>query len=493
MSKHAYVYLLESTGRTYIGATYDPDHRLRQHNGQIGGGAKATQGRIWDRVLALCGLPDWRTALQVEWAWKHVCRKYKYKGLNGRIEGLFRLLEQPRATSKAKPYVEWTDGICLCVGAAWRGVRTKIEGWLGRWAERGSPFRVSILPSSDPTTFLSFKMSAVSKSASTLSVTSADLAALVKAITALTEQTAANNKLVAALLSKGTALSSESVPVAAPTKGGRGKKAKAEKAPKVKPTPPSAEEGTIRFGPASEGDYKEFSVFFKAPFTLGGKTYASLANYFHSAKFTGTDDDFAEDIRTQKNPALTRAKASSVKDHTPREDWDTAKLTVMRDGLLAKFRSSSALKRKLLSTGESPLESTQEEEMRVKGFWSIGEDGTGANHMGKLLMTVRDTLRADGPVEDDEEEAPAAPAPSKKGPKAKATPAPKSAPAKPAPAAKPAADSDSDSDSEEEEAPKPATKPAPAAKPAPKATTVPKKPTPPAEEDDESGSDSDDE
>ena len=42
MSKY-YVYLLESTNHcTYVGATMNLDRRLRQHNGEIKGGARAT-------------------------------------------------------------------------------------------------------------------------------------------------------------------------------------------------------------------------------------------------------------------------------------------------------------------------------------------------------------------------------------------------------------------------------------------------------------------
>lgn len=48
-----YVYLLVSTvtGRTYVGATTDPARRLRQHNGEIAGGARSTiPGRPWKHV-----------------------------------------------------------------------------------------------------------------------------------------------------------------------------------------------------------------------------------------------------------------------------------------------------------------------------------------------------------------------------------------------------------------------------------------------------------
>jgi ribA/ribD-fused uncharacterized protein len=302
---------------------------------------------------------------------------------------------------------------------------------------------------------------------------SSDLAALVKAIEALAAQQATNNKLVTALLASlptaggskpsasGTTSSAE-----APTKSKRGRP-KSEKEPKVKAAPPAAEDGVLRFGSASEGEYKEFSSFFKAPFTVAGKEYLSLANFFHSQKFAGTDDDFSEDIRTQKNPALTRAKASSIKEHAPRADWEEEKLNVMRTGLLAKFRAHPALLTKLAGTRDALLESTIDEEMRVKDFWSIGTDGTGANRMGQLLMSVRAELSADAPV--------AKPKTASVAKKATAPPPPED-------------EDDSDSDEDEEEAP-----PKKPAAPAPKATAVPKKPAPPAEEEeDDSDSDDDD-
>ena len=64
-----YVYLLLSTdGATYIGATVNLDHRLRQHNKEIKGGAIATsrkvmKGQKWERVCHVKGFPSWRAAL----------------------------------------------------------------------------------------------------------------------------------------------------------------------------------------------------------------------------------------------------------------------------------------------------------------------------------------------------------------------------------------------------------------------------------------------
>ena len=72
-NKPSYVYLLESSnGATYVGATVDPDRRLRQHNHEISGGAHATgakvkKGEIWNRICYIAGFPTWSAALQFEW------------------------------------------------------------------------------------------------------------------------------------------------------------------------------------------------------------------------------------------------------------------------------------------------------------------------------------------------------------------------------------------------------------------------------------------
>lgn len=69
-------YLLESTDgrRTYVGATVNPARRLRQHNGELAGGAKATKGRKWVRRFLVGGFKDERSALRFEWYWKYHTR-----------------------------------------------------------------------------------------------------------------------------------------------------------------------------------------------------------------------------------------------------------------------------------------------------------------------------------------------------------------------------------------------------------------------------------
>jgi structure-specific endonuclease subunit SLX1 len=101
--------LVNSNGGTYIGATVDRDRRLRQHNGLIKGGAKATSRTPgdWRRHCFVQGFPDNHAALSFEWRWKRLSQKGIYKGLEPlerRLEALQELLRLDRPTSTATPY-----------------------------------------------------------------------------------------------------------------------------------------------------------------------------------------------------------------------------------------------------------------------------------------------------------------------------------------------------------------------------------------------------
>lgn len=116
------VYLIASAeGRTYVGYTNDFARRLRQHNGQRVGGAKATRrGTDWAPVLLVTGFKDYRTALKAEWSFKaQRLRKtatkrwpvaVRYEWANGfgvavrrRLDCLVQMLAQDKWTSTCEP------------------------------------------------------------------------------------------------------------------------------------------------------------------------------------------------------------------------------------------------------------------------------------------------------------------------------------------------------------------------------------------------------
>ncbi|GMH41605.1 hypothetical protein BSKO_09515 [Bryopsis sp. KO-2023] len=92
-------------GRTYIGFTVNPQRRLRQHNGEVKGGAKKTsKGRTWEMVMVVYGFPTKVAALQFEWAWQNpqksnlvkdavgVLAKKEQIGVAGKVRIVFEML-----------------------------------------------------------------------------------------------------------------------------------------------------------------------------------------------------------------------------------------------------------------------------------------------------------------------------------------------------------------------------------------------------------------
>lgn len=81
------VYILRNMrGRTYVGFTNNPARRLRQHNGEVAGGARKTRlGRPWQMLLFVHGFSSKVRALQFEWGLQHptMSRFLKKGGLEG--------------------------------------------------------------------------------------------------------------------------------------------------------------------------------------------------------------------------------------------------------------------------------------------------------------------------------------------------------------------------------------------------------------------------
>jgi len=125
MIKRHYVYLLASTTsrRTYVGYTCNLERRLRQHNGEIKGGAKYTRyGRPWKMICYVDGFPDNTTALQFEWRMHHPPKYLRPKkrrggyGIEGRVKCLEGILKLDQFTKKSIPTKEldlnivWLEG-----------------------------------------------------------------------------------------------------------------------------------------------------------------------------------------------------------------------------------------------------------------------------------------------------------------------------------------------------------------------------------------------
>ncbi|KAF7043263.1 hypothetical protein CFC21_052647 [Triticum aestivum] len=76
------VYLISSSRapRTYVGVTTDFPRRLRQHNGELKGGAKASSaGRPWNLACLVEGFTNRSEACEFESKWKNISKKMTRK------------------------------------------------------------------------------------------------------------------------------------------------------------------------------------------------------------------------------------------------------------------------------------------------------------------------------------------------------------------------------------------------------------------------------
>jgi predicted GIY-YIG superfamily endonuclease len=78
-----YIIVSHNSNKTYVGITNNFEKRLRQHNGELVGGAKYTHdGRPWRLAAMIKGFQEHKQVLQFEWALKYETKsinKYRYE------------------------------------------------------------------------------------------------------------------------------------------------------------------------------------------------------------------------------------------------------------------------------------------------------------------------------------------------------------------------------------------------------------------------------
>lgn len=134
---------------------------------------------------------------------------------------------------------------------------------------------------------------------------------------------------------------------------------------------------------------KEFaflSNFFPAAVTFEGVMYPTVEHAFQAAKTT--DQTLRSEFLACATPGAAKRKGRKI---TLRPDWERIKNTVMLTLVRDKFASHPDLKQKLLDTGHAELvEGTRWHDT----YWGIDlETMQGQNHLGRILMQVRDELR----------------------------------------------------------------------------------------------------
>jgi N-glycosidase YbiA len=137
---------------------------------------------------------------------------------------------------------------------------------------------------------------------------------------------------------------------------------------------------------AQTDPYAEFSNFAPYGVAFDGVWWPTVEHYFQAQKFN--DPGYRERIRLCGRPKA--AKVLGMTRLLPlRPDWDIVRDGVMYDGVRNKFRTHSAPRALLLSTGQEEIV----ENAPMDAYWGCGADGQGLNKLGKILMRVRAELQ----------------------------------------------------------------------------------------------------
>lgn len=145
-----------------------------------------------------------------------------------------------------------------------------------------------------------------------------------------------------------------------------------------------------------QGEHRFLSNFFISPVTWGdylipSQQWSCVEVPYQLAKTLSLEKRMmamALISRTpiNKQPGVAKKLGNSL--FSLRADWDSVKNNIMLKLLLSKF-SNPELKQALLNTGDATL---------IEGntwgdtYWGCC-DGVGENHLGRLLMQVRATLK----------------------------------------------------------------------------------------------------
>ena len=133
------------------------------------------------------------------------------------------------------------------------------------------------------------------------------------------------------------------------------------------------------------GKYRFLSNFWPAQVKYDGDTYFSVECAYQAAKSEKTDLQYRAALKDCLNSRIAKRLGKKAKI---RIGWNDMKLGVMEDLVRQKFQHPT-LREQLLATGDEEL---VECNSWKDCYWGIYK-GVGENHLGKILMMVREEVR----------------------------------------------------------------------------------------------------
>ena len=131
-----------------------------------------------------------------------------------------------------------------------------------------------------------------------------------------------------------------------------------------------------------------FSNFHTDPLTVDGTIWQSGEHYYQAAKFADespwADSETFKTLQTAPGPGAAKSIADAhIHSETPLPD--DYRIRIMEKMLRVKFAPGTLMHRRLLQTGNLDLI----HETQTDFFWGQNRSGKGQNHLGKLLMKIR--------------------------------------------------------------------------------------------------------
>jgi ribA/ribD-fused uncharacterized protein len=127
-------------------------------------------------------------------------------------------------------------------------------------------------------------------------------------------------------------------------------------------------------------NFSAFSIEYK------GKLWQTAEHAYQAASFF--DEDIQTLIANARSAHEARVLGQKYKAQR-REDWATAKVTVMEEVFRAKLDQHEYAREKLLASGNRDIIKNVPDD----SFWGWGADKKGENRMGKLWVQLRNELQ----------------------------------------------------------------------------------------------------
>lgn len=145
---------------------------------------------------------------------------------------------------------------------------------------------------------------------------------------------------------------------------------------------------TIYFYKVNE-PYGCFSNFSPHGIHLRGTDWSTVEHYYQAQKFMGTADAALTPLIYAAQTPDEAAALGRDRTRQVRTDWEQVKTQVMREAVLKKFLTYTDIQVILISTDNELIV----ENSPIDYYWGCGENETGHNHLGKILMSVRQEIQ----------------------------------------------------------------------------------------------------